>query len=68
VPEKGRLSDADITDFVNGMTTVVFLAMFSKSNMTESASAIQNLATLRPEIVIPPLLEKLVDLQSFFYL
>jgi proteasome activator subunit 4 len=62
VPVGYRLSDQDITDFVNGMTTVAYQAMFSKVLVTESAAAIQNLAVLRPEIIIPPILDKLVCL------
>ena len=60
VPENARLTNQEVTDFVNGMTTVAFLAMFSKLGTAESAAAIQSLATLRPEIIIPPLLDKYV--------
>ena len=62
MPAAFCLTDTDITQFVNGMTTVAFLAMFSKTLVNESAAAIQSLAVLRPEIVIPPVLEKLVVL------
>lgn len=58
VPESARLTNDEITAFVNSMTPVISLAMFSKTGTAESAAAIQSLAALRPEIVIPPILEK----------
>lgn len=65
VPIASRLTDDDVTQFVNGMTTVAFLAMFSKTGINESAAAIQSLATLRPELIIPSVLEKFVKYNSF---
>ncbi|KAI4905889.1 hypothetical protein NFI96_014094 [Prochilodus magdalenae] len=58
VPESHRLSDQDITDFVSSMKQPVLLAMFSKTGSLDAARALQNLALLRPELVIPPVLEK----------
>jgi len=60
VPEASQLSDSDITQFVTGMTTVASLAMFSKTGSNDSAAAMQCLAMLRPEIIIPPLLDMYV--------
>lgn len=57
-----RLTDDDITRFVKSISPVVFTAMFSKIGSTDSAAALHNLASLRPELVIPPLLEKSVSL------
>ena len=57
VPEVSQLSDADITQFVTGMTTVTSLAMFNKAGSTEPAAAMQFLAMLRPEIIVPPILD-----------
>ena len=42
------------------MKMVVFMAMFSKVGSHDSAVAIDQLAQLRPERIIPPLLEKSV--------
>jgi len=57
VPESSQLSDADITQFVTGMTTVASLAMFHKAGSGDSSAALQCLAMLRPEIIIPPILD-----------
>ncbi|XP_036438981.1 proteasome activator complex subunit 4A isoform X1 [Colossoma macropomum] len=58
VPESHQLSEQDITDFVSSMKQPVLLAMFSKTGSLDAAQALQNLALLRPELVIPPVLEK----------
>ena len=57
VPESSQLSDADITRFVTGMTTVASLAMFNKTGSADSSAAMQCLAMLRPEIIVPPILD-----------
>ena len=57
VPESSQLSDADITQFVTGMTTVTSLAMFNKTGSSDSSAAMQYLAMLRPEIIVPPILD-----------
>ncbi|KAK1171117.1 proteasome activator complex subunit 4-like [Acipenser oxyrinchus oxyrinchus] len=58
VPDSHKLTDQDITDFVESMKQPVLLAMFSKTGSLDAAQALQNLALMRPELVIPPLLEK----------
>ncbi|XP_072526695.1 proteasome activator complex subunit 4A [Salminus brasiliensis] len=58
VPESHRLSEENITDFVCSIKHPVLLAMFSKTGSLDAAQAMQNLALLRPELVIPPVLEK----------
>ncbi|TRY93382.1 hypothetical protein DNTS_032873 [Danionella cerebrum] len=58
VPNSHLLSEQDITDFVESMKQPVLLAMFSKTGSVDAAQALQNLALLRPELVIPPVLEK----------
>uniref|UniRef100_A0AAR2INB5 Proteasome activator Blm10 mid region domain-containing protein n=1 Tax=Pygocentrus nattereri TaxID=42514 RepID=A0AAR2INB5_PYGNA len=58
VPESHRLTEQDITDFVSSMKQSVLLAMFSKTGSLDAAQALQNLALLQPELVIPPVLEK----------
>lgn len=59
VPEEKKLTDAEITEFVESLKSVALLAMFSKTGSMDSAVALQNLSILRPEIVIPPVLERL---------
>lgn len=58
VPDSHKLTDQDITDFVESIKQPVVLAMFSKIGSLEAAQALQNLALMRPELVIPPVLEK----------
>ncbi|MGH0173133.1 UNVERIFIED_CONTAM: hypothetical protein FKN15_013552 [Acipenser sinensis] len=58
VPDSHKLTDQDITDFVESMKQPVLLAMFSKTGSLDAAQALQNLALMRPELVIPPVLEK----------
>lgn len=58
VPDSHKLTDQDITEFVECIIQPVLLAMFSKTGSLEAAQALQNLALMRPELVIPPVLEK----------
>uniref|UniRef100_A0A8B9T549 Proteasome activator subunit 4 n=1 Tax=Anas platyrhynchos TaxID=8839 RepID=A0A8B9T549_ANAPL len=58
VPDSHKLTDQDVTDFVECIIQPVLLAMFSKTGSLEAAQALQNLALMRPELVIPPVLEK----------
>lgn len=59
IPENYKLTDKEITEFVKSMNHVVLLSMFSKGGSSDCALALQNLSILRPEIVIPPVLERL---------
>jgi proteasome activator subunit 4 len=59
IPDSYKLTEQNINDFVNSITTVVMISMFSRFGSAESASALQHLSLLRPEIVIPPVLEKM---------
>uniref|UniRef100_A0A8C8I162 Uncharacterized protein n=1 Tax=Oncorhynchus tshawytscha TaxID=74940 RepID=A0A8C8I162_ONCTS len=58
VPDSHKMTEADITAFVESMMQPVLLAMFSKTGSLDAAQALQNLALMRPELVIPPVLEK----------
>ncbi|KAM9425985.1 proteasome activator complex subunit 4B [Pholidichthys leucotaenia] len=58
VPESQRLTDGDLQEFTRSLTGAALLAMFSKTGSTDAAYALQNLALLTPELVIPPVLEK----------
>ncbi|KAF7220060.1 proteasome activator complex subunit 4A isoform X2 [Nothobranchius furzeri] len=58
IPDSHKLTEEDITDFVLSMMQPVLLAMFSKTGSLDAAQALQNLALMRPELVIPPVLEK----------
>ncbi|XP_038138502.1 proteasome activator complex subunit 4B [Cyprinodon tularosa] len=58
VPECQRLKDTDLQEFTRSLMGAALLAMFSKTGSTDAAYALQNLALLTPELVIPPVLEK----------
>ncbi len=58
IPDSHKLTEENITDFVESMMQPVLLAMFSKTGSLDAAQALQNLALMRPELVIPPVLEK----------
>ncbi|XP_065305913.2 proteasome activator complex subunit 4A-like [Dermacentor albipictus] len=58
-PESHRLTDAEVTSFVESVQPVVLLSMFSKGGSSGAAVALQDLALLRPELVIPPVIERL---------
>ncbi|XP_030051703.1 proteasome activator complex subunit 4 isoform X1 [Microcaecilia unicolor] len=64
VPDSHKLTDQDITDFVKSIIQPILLAMFSKTGSLEAAQALQNLALMRPEMVIPPVLEKTYPAQE----
>ncbi|KAH8027892.1 hypothetical protein HPB51_011122 [Rhipicephalus microplus] len=59
-PESHRLTDADVTAFVESVQPVVLLSMFSKGGSSGAAVALQDLALLRPELVIPPVIDRRV--------
>lgn len=59
-PEHKKLNDEDVHRFVVSMQSIAMSAIFSPVVFTEFTSIFQELATLRPDIVIPPLLDKYV--------
>lgn len=59
IPADYKLKDAEITRFVKSMQPVVSVSMFSKYGSHDSAIALRHLANMRPELIIPDLLEKM---------
>ena len=59
IPDSHKLTEKDINEFVNSLKDVVMLAMFGKLGFMETSAALQHLSSLRPEIVIPPVIDKL---------
>lgn len=53
------LSDKDITDFVESMKPIVFHAMWSRWGFLDAGATLACLATLRPELILPTLTERL---------
>ena len=59
IPDTHRLTENDINQFVDSMRNVVMISMFSRFGSAEAAQALQSLSLLRPEKVIPPVLENM---------
>lgn len=59
-PEAYKLRDEDITKFVEMLLNPTLQAVYNRS-LSDISIALQNLAILRPAIVIPPLIDRLRD-------
>ena len=59
IPASTHLTENDIDKFLDCMLPSLQQAMFAKAHFVTAAVAMQNLALLRPERVLPDLLEKL---------
>ncbi|KAH9375495.1 hypothetical protein HPB48_023088 [Haemaphysalis longicornis] len=57
-PESHRMSDADVADFVQCLAPVVLVTMGNEGEHPGAALALHELASLRPDMVIPPVLER----------
>lgn len=57
IPKSYHLSETTITRFVQALKPIISVSMFSRYGSVDSAFALQHLSVIRPEIVIPPLLE-----------
>ncbi|KAH3856831.1 hypothetical protein DPMN_099426 [Dreissena polymorpha] len=57
IPDSHKLTDAEITRFVEAMKSTVLMNMFSKYGSQDSSIALRHLSTMRPELIVPPLLE-----------
>ncbi|CAF1453615.1 unnamed protein product, partial [Adineta ricciae] len=54
-----RLTDKDIDEFVDSLKECVYISIFNKTDLDNAARAFRNLAMLRPEQIIPNLIEQL---------
>ncbi|XP_047484565.1 proteasome activator complex subunit 4-like isoform X1 [Penaeus chinensis] len=59
IEPKKKLTEEEITAFVRCVQTPAMLAMFSHTGTHDAGVVFHRLSLLRPEIVIPPLLEQL---------
>ncbi|XP_031565856.1 proteasome activator complex subunit 4-like [Actinia tenebrosa] len=59
IPPEKMLTDNDICQFVESLKPPVMLAIFNKFGSFDAASSLQNLAMMKPDLVIPTLLDKL---------
>jgi proteasome activator subunit 4 len=66
-PESYRLIEQDITDFVNCVKENAFISIFNKNHADEAAKACQYLSMLRPELIIPSIVER-SDVIAFLFL
>ncbi len=67
--EGHRLSDDDVTEFVGVLKPVALHLAYSKVGLVEATSVLQVLASLRPEMVLPTLLERMqvrIDCSTVF--
>jgi len=69
-PQKSyRLTEQDITDFVHCIKEYAIISIFNKNHADEAAKACQYLSILRPELIVPLIIEKFDILTLFlFYL
>lgn len=58
VSSDARLKDTDIDTFVQCLLPLLKMAMFSKVGTIDAASTYHNLALVRPEMVLPDLLNR----------
>jgi Proteasome-substrate-size regulator, mid region len=58
IPESSKLTDEDVQKFVEIMQPITIQAMFSKTGILDMVQSLQYLATLKPSLVVPPILEK----------
>ncbi|KAL0124071.1 hypothetical protein PUN28_006100 [Cardiocondyla obscurior] len=59
IPNNYKLTDSDVDAFVKSVLPVVMTAMFNKFCVNEACQALQYLATMRPSLVIPDMLERM---------
>lgn len=59
IPESHRLTEAQTTQFVDSLMSVLLTSMFNQAGISSAALAFKDLSVLRPERVIPPLLNRL---------
>lgn len=58
VPDSVKLKDPEIDAFVKCLLPLLKMAMFSKVGSVDAASTYHNLALIRPEMVLPDLLDR----------
>ena len=58
IPEEFKLTDDELTSFVECIKPAVMLAVFNKTGSFDAAGALQNLSLIKPDVVLPTLLDK----------
>ena len=60
IPSEFRLTEADIDSFVQCLSPVLKLALFTRRGIYEVALTVKNLTELRPNMILPELMERCV--------
>ena len=58
IPKEAHLTEDELLKFVECLKPPVILSVFHKSGSFDAAGALHNLALIKPDIVLPTLLEK----------
>jgi hypothetical protein len=58
--ESARLTEQNIIDFVNCIKEYAFISIFNKNYSKEAAETCQYLSMLRPELIVPSIVEKFI--------
>ncbi|KAF7990670.1 hypothetical protein HCN44_000475 [Aphidius gifuensis] len=58
-PETHKLTDTDVDNFVKSMMPLAMTSMFGLSNAAATSKVFRHLATIRPNLVIPDVLDRL---------
>lgn len=58
IPDEHRLTDNCITEFVESLKPIAFQAMYSKINSIDVGKLFKHLADLRPELIIPNVVDR----------
>lgn len=61
VPDEYKLRDEDVTEFVKVFQPVAFQAMYSRLSFIDVGKMLKGLADLRPELILPGILERVFD-------
>ncbi|KYM97994.1 Proteasome activator complex subunit 4 [Cyphomyrmex costatus] len=59
IPDNYKLTDSDVDAFVKSILPVAMTAMFNKFCINDACQALQHLANMRPNLVIPDMLERM---------
>ncbi|XP_011068182.1 PREDICTED: proteasome activator complex subunit 4B-like [Acromyrmex echinatior] len=59
IPDNYKLTDPDVDAFVKSILPVAMTAMFNKFCINDACQALQYLATMRPNLVIPDMLDRM---------
>ncbi len=58
IPESAKWTDAEIEQLVAIIKPVAMLSVFCKAGVSDAATAIQNLTLIKPEMILPDLLDR----------